>query len=217
MELRDLTKAMSECNQEDTVTLVSGYAGKGIGVNVILDSLTQGLTELGEKFSCGEAFIPELVFAGEIFNEAREILAPYMAKGPESQLKGKGKVAIATVKGDLHDIGKNLVTTFLSLGGYEVIDLGTDVPNEKLIEVVQKEKPDVIGLSSLLTTTMLSQRQFMVMLKEKGLRDKVKVIVGGAPVSQAWADEIGADAYGADAVDGKKKIDAMLRQGGKTI
>jgi len=217
MELRDLTKAMSECNQEDTVKLVSGYAGKGIGVNVILDSLTQGLTELGEKFSCGEAFIPELVFAGEIFNEARKILAPYMAKGPESQLKGKGKVAIATVKGDLHDIGKNLVITFLSLGGYEVLDLGTDVPNEKLIEVVQKEEPDVIGLSSLLTTTMLSQRQFMVMLKEKGLRDKVKVIVGGAPVSQAWADEIGADAYGADAVDGKNKIDAILRQGGKAI
>jgi len=217
MELRDLTKAMSECNQEDTVKLVSGYASKGIGVNVILDSLTQGLTELGEKFSCGEAFIPELVFAGEIFNEARKILAPYMAKGPESQLKGKGKVAIATVKGDLHDIGKNLVITFLSLGGYEVLDLGTDVPNEKLIEVIQKEEPDVIGLSSLLTTTMLSQRQFMVMLKEKGLRDKVKVIVGGAPVSQAWADEIGADAYGADAVDGKKKIDAMLRQEGKAI
>jgi corrinoid protein of di/trimethylamine methyltransferase len=217
MELKDLTKAMSECNQEDTVKLVSGYASKGIGVDVILDSLTQGLMELGEKFSCGEAFIPELVFAGEIFNEARRILDPYMAKGSEGQIKGKGKVAIATVKGDLHDIGKNLVTTFLSLGGYEVIDLGTDVPNEKLIEVVQKEKPDVIGLSSLLTTTMLSQRQFMVMLKEKGLRDKVKVIVGGAPVSQAWADEIGADAYGADAVDGKNKIDAILRQGGKAI
>jgi len=207
MELRDLTKAMSECNQEETVKLVSGYAKKGIGVNVILDSLTQGLTELGEKFSCGEAFIPELVFAGEIFNEARKILDPYMAKDPESQVKSKGKVAIATVKGDLHDIGKNLVT----------IDLGTDVPNEKLIAVVQTEKPNVIGLSSLLTTTMLSQRQFMVMLKEKGLRDKVKVIVGGAPVSQAWADEIGADAYGADAVDGKKKIDAMLRQEGKAI
>jgi 5-methyltetrahydrofolate--homocysteine methyltransferase len=217
MELQDLTKAMSECNQEDTVNLVSGYASKGIGVNVILDSLTEGLKLLGEKFSCGEAFIPELVFAGEIFNEARKILDPYMAKGPESQGKSKGKVAIATVKGDLHDIGKNLVTTFLSLGGYEVIDLGTDVPNEKLIEVVQNEKPNVIGLSSLLTTTMLSQRQFMVMLKEKRLRDKVKVIVGGAPVSQAWADEIGADAYGADAVDGKKKIDAMLRQEGKAI
>ena len=217
MELGDLSKAMSECNQEDTIKLVSHYASKGIGANVILDSLTLGLKELGKKFSCGEAFIPELVFAGEIFNEARKILDPYMAKGQEGQLKGKGKIAIATVKGDLHDIGKNLVTTFLSLGGYEVLDLGTDVPNERLIEVIQKEKPNVIGLSSLLTTTMLSQRQFMVMLREKGLRDQVKVIVGGAPVSQAWADEIGADAYGADAVDGKNKIDALLHQEGKAI
>lgn len=214
MELQDLTKAMSECNQEVTLKLVSGYANKGIGVNVILDSLSQGLKDLGEKFSCGEAFIPELVYAGEIFNETMKILGPYMPKGSESQVKRRGKVVIATVKGDLHDIGKNLVSTFLSLGGYEVIDLGIDVANEKLIEVVQKEKPKVIGLSSLLTTTMLGQRQFMAMLKEKGLRDKVKVIVGGAPVSQAWADEIGADAYGADAVDGKNKIDAMLALGG---
>ena len=119
---------------------------------------------------------------------------------------------MATVKGDLHDIGKNLVTTFLTVGGYQVIDLGTDVPNEKLIDIIQKEKPDVVGLSALLTTTMLGQRQFMAMLKEKGLRDKVKVMVGGAPVSQAWADEIGADGYGADAVDGKNKIDAMLHK-----
>ncbi len=107
--------------------------------------------------------------------------------------------------------GKNLVGTFLSLGGYQVIDLGVDVPNEKLIEVIKKEKPRVIGLSSLLTTTMLSQRQFMAMLTESGLREQVKVIVGGAPVTQDWANEIGADAFGADAVDGKNKIDAMLR------
>lgn len=211
MELQDLTKAISECNQEDTLKLVSGYASKGIGVNAILDSLSQGLKELGDKFSCGEAFIPELVYAGEIFNETMKILGPYMPKGSESQVKRKGKVVIATVKGDLHDIGKNLVSTFLSLGGYEVIDLGIDVANEKLIQVIQDEKPNVIGLSSLLTTTMLGQRQFMAMLKEKGLRDRVKVIVGGAPVSQAWADEIGADAFGADAVDAKNKIDAMLR------
>jgi corrinoid protein of di/trimethylamine methyltransferase len=211
MELRDLTKAMSECNQEDTLKLVSGFAGQGIQVNAIFDSLTLGLKLLGEKFSAGEAFIPELVFAGEIFNEATKILDPYMPKGQESQVRKKGKVVIATVKGDLHDIGKNLVGTFLSLGGYEVIDLGVDVPNEKLIDVVRKEKPKVIGLSSLLTTTMLGQRQFMAMLKESGLREQVKVIVGGAPVTPAWAEEIGADAYGADAVDGKNKIDAMLR------
>ncbi|MCX5907129.1 MAG: cobalamin-dependent protein [Deltaproteobacteria bacterium] len=209
MELKDLTKAMGECNQEETLKLVAKYTGQGVHVKEILDALTAGLRELGEKFSCGEAYIPELVFGGEIFGEVLKVLGPQMAKATEA-FKSKGKVVIATVKGDLHDIGKNLVGTFLSVGGYQVVDLGSDVSNEKLIEVIQKETPEVVGLSSLLTTTMLGQRQFMGMLKEKGLREKVKVIVGGAPVSQAWADEIGADAYGADAVDGKKKIDALL-------
>jgi corrinoid protein of di/trimethylamine methyltransferase len=208
MELKDLAKTMGECNQEDTLKLVTKYAAQGVPVKEILDALTAGLRVLGEKFSCGEAYIPELVFGGEIFNDAMKALGPQMAKADATQ--AKGKVVIATVKGDLHDIGKNLVATFLSVGGYQVVDLGSDVSNEKLIEVIQKEKPDVVGLSSLLTTTMLSQRQFMVLLKEKGLRDKIKVVVGGAPVSQSWANEIGADAYGADAVDGKNKIDALL-------
>jgi 5-methyltetrahydrofolate--homocysteine methyltransferase len=210
MEYQDLVQAMSECNQEEVLHLLSRYAERGSGVKDLLDALTEGLKELGEKFSRGDAFIPELVFGGEIFNEAMKILGPPMATGAGAQIKSKGKVIMATVKGDLHDIGKNLVTTFLTVGGYQVIDLGTDVPNEKLIELIQKEMPDVVGLSALLTTTMLGQRQFMALLKEKGLRNRVKVIVGGAPVSQAWADEIGADAYGADAVDGKNKIDSML-------
>lgn len=212
MEYKDLVQAMSECNQEEVVGLISRYIQKGAGVKDLLDALTEGLKELGEKFSRGEAFIPELVFGGEIFHEAMKAMGPQMLKGAGAQIKAKGKVIMATVKGDLHDIGKNLVTTFLTVGGYQVIDLGTDVPNERLIDIIQKEKPDVVGLSALLTTTMLGQRQFMAMLKEKGLRDKVKVMVGGAPVSQAWADEIGADGYGADAVDGKNKIDAMLHK-----
>lgn len=212
MEYKDLVQAMSECNQEEAMGLISRYIQKGAGVKDLLDALTEGLKELGEKFSRGEAFIPELVFGGEIFNEAMKAMGPQMSKGGGAQIKAKGKVIMATVNGDLHDIGKNLVTTFLTVGGYQVIDLGTDVPNEKLIDIIQKEKPDVVGLSALLTTTMLGQRQFMALLKEKGLRDKVKVMVGGAPVSQAWADEIGADGYGADAVDGKNKIDAMLHK-----
>jgi corrinoid protein of di/trimethylamine methyltransferase len=210
MHFKDLSQAMMECNQEETLKLVSAYAGKGAAVRDILDALTEGLKGLGERFSKGEAFIPELVFGGEIFHEAMKTLEPWMAKVADVKAQQKGKVVLATVKGDLHDIGKNLVGTFLSIGGYQVIDLGTDVSNEKLLEVIQKEKPDVVGLSALLTTTMLGQRQFMALLQEKGLRSQVKVIVGGAPVSRAWADEIGADAYGADAVDAKNKIDALL-------
>jgi len=210
MDCRDLIKAISECDQDKTLSLVSDYAAGGADVKDLLDAMTDGLKVLGDKFAQGEAFIPELVFGGEIFNEAMKKLSPLMSQATDLQRGRKGKVLMATVKGDLHDIGKNLVTMFLTVGGYQVIDLGTDVSNEKLIEVLQEEKPDVVGLSSLLTTTMLGQRQFMALLKEKGLREKVKVIVGGAPVSQSWANEIGADAYGADAVDGKKKIDALL-------
>ncbi len=213
MELKDLVKAMSESDPDETLRLVSAYADQGAPVQDILDALTEGLKVLGERFSEGEAFIPQLVFGGEIFSQAISILTPLMKKGEGAQIQSKGKVVLATVKGDLHDIGKNLVGTFLSVGGYQVIDLGTDVSNDQILEVIQKEKPNVVGLSALLTTTMLGQRQFMALLKEKGLREQVKVIVGGAPVSQGWADEIGADAYGADAVDGKHKIDALL---GKT-
>ncbi len=209
MELKDLAKAISECDPEETQKRVEASIARGVPIQEILDALTQGLRELGEKFSRGEAFIPELVFGGEIFSQVMKTLAPKMSETPQTP-RSKGKVVIATVKGDLHDIGKNLVGTFLSIGGSEVIDLGTDVSNERLIEVIQNEKPAVVGLSALLTTTMLGQRAFMGLLKDRGLREKVKVIVGGAPVSQAWADEIGADAYGADAVDGKNKIDALL-------
>jgi len=211
MEFRDLIKAMMACEQDDVLRIMGENLKKGARVEDILDALTEGLRGLGDKFSRGEAFIPELVFGGEIFKEAMKILEPKMTGGVDSHKRAKGKIIMATVKGDLHDIGKNLVASFLTVGGYEVIDLGTDVPNEKLIEMIREEKPDVVGLSALLTTTMLGQREFTAMLKGSGWRDKVKVIVGGAPLSQAWADEIGADAYGADAVDGKNKIDAMLK------
>jgi len=212
MNLSDLVQAMSDCNQDETIKLVSAYMNKGIQPNKILEALTDGIKILGERFSRGEAFIPELVFGGEIFKQAMGLIFSSMGKNESIQTRTKGKVVLATVKGDLHDIGKNLVGTFLSIGGYQVIDLGTDVSNDKLIDVIQKEKPDVVGLSALLTTTMLNQRQFIQLLKEKNLRNRVKVIVGGAPISQAWADEIGADAYGADAVDGKHKIDVLLGQ-----
>ena len=117
---------------------------------------------------------------------------------------------MATVLGDVHEIGKGLVAIFLDLAGYEVIDLGHDITNEQIIAAIEKENPAVVGLSALMTTTMLQQREFIKALKEKGLRDGVKVIVGGAPINQAWADEIGADAFGADALDARMKIDTLL-------
>lgn len=210
----ELVKAMNECQDERVISTVEEKLAADAPVREILESLIEGLRLLGDRFARCEAFIPELVYAGEIFNKAMEKMGPKLSKAQISMSK-KGKVVMATVKGDLHDIGKNLVVTFLKLGGYDVIDLGHDVPNERLVEAVEVERPDVIGLSALLTTTMFNQRTFIEMLKEKGLRDKVKVIVGGAPVTQSWAKEIGADAFGADAVDGKNKVDLLLgNQGG---
>ena len=127
-----------------------------------------------------------------------------------TQTNTLGKVLLATVKGDVHDIGKGLVAIFLDLAGYEIIDLGHDVPNEKIIEVLENQKADVVGLSALMTTTMLQQKELIKLLEEKGLRDRVKVIVGGAPIYQKWADDIGADAFGADALDGRIKIDSLI-------
>lgn len=207
---KNLIQAISTCQDEEALSLVKAKLDMGAPVQQILDDMAEGLRQLGENFSCGKAFIPELVYGGEIFSKCVEMIKSNIKDESEVVLEKKGKVLMATVKGDLHDIGKNLVVTFLNIGGYEVLDFGHDVPNERLIEAVEKEKPDVVGLSALLTTTMFNQREFIRLLKEKGLREKVKVIVGGAPVSQAWAKEIGADAYGADAVDGKNKIDMLL-------
>lgn len=205
----ELVKAMNECQEDMVISTVEEKMAADAPVREILDSLTEGLRLLGERFERCEAFIPELVFGSEIFRKAMDKIGPRLSKD-ESFLGKKGKVVMATVKGDLHDIGKNLVVTFLKLGGYDVIDLGHDVPNERLIDTVEAEGPDVVGLSALLTTTMFAQRTFIEVLKEKGLREKVKVIVGGAPVTQGWAAEIGADAFGADAGDAKNKVDLLL-------
>lgn len=205
-----LIQAMSRCQEEEALSLIKAKLDNAEAIKDILEDMAEGLKLLGENFSCGKAFIPELVYGGEIFNKCVEIIKPKFGQESDTLIVKKGKVLMATVKGDLHDIGKNLVATFLNVGGYEVIDFGHDVPNEKLVEAVANERPNVVGLSALLTTTMFNQREFIKLLKEKGLRDRVKVIVGGAPVTREWAEEIGADAFGADAVDGKEKIDALL-------
>jgi len=203
-------QAMSTCQEEEVLGMIKAKLDRGDPIQGILDDMAEGLRLLGENFSCGQAFIPELVYGGEIFNKCVEMIKPKINQESEAVIEKKGKVLVATVKGDLHDIGKNLVATFLNIGGYDVIDSGHDVSNEKLIEEIEKQKPDVVGLSALLTTTMFNQREFIKLLKEKGMREEVKVIVGGAPVTQGWANEIGADAFGADAVDGKEKIDILL-------
>lgn len=209
MSDKKLVEAMGSAQDDIVFSLIKGKIDKGDDLIEVLNDLTEGMKLLGERFARGEAFIPEVVYGSETFNQAIEMLRPKLGDLVLMRDK-KARVVMATVRGDVHDIGKGLVSTFLDLAGYEVIDLGHDISNEKIIEAIEQENPAIVGLSALMTTTMLQQREFIKALEQKGLRDKVKVIVGGAPLNQAWADEIGADGFGADALDARNRIDSLL-------
>ena len=158
-----------------------------------------GVNHVGNEFSCGNAFLPELVMAGEAMKVAVSTLEPEMARrGLERQVLGK--VVLATIHGDIHDIGKTLVGTMLSAAGFQVFDLGVDVPVATLVEKAREVNADIVGVSALLTTTMVRQRDVVEALDDVGLRPKVKVMVGGAPVTGEWVKEIGADGYSEDAI-----------------
>lgn len=160
--------------------------------DIISQALTAGMRVVGEKFSAKEYFIPDMLASADAVGEAMEILKPLLE---ESNIETKGKFAIATVKGDIHDIGKNIVAILVKGAGYEVYDLGVDTPAEKIVDFIKKESPDYLGLSALLTTTMPEMGVVIEALKDNKLRDGVKVLIGGAAVSDDFAREIGADAY----------------------
>jgi len=165
----------------------------------VTDGMAKGMEIVGEKYENGEYFLAELIMAGETMKEGMKVLEPYLKGG---EVKKIGKVVIGTVRGDLHDIGKNIVVTLLNAAGFEVVDLGVDVSPEKFIEAVKQNNPDVVGMSALLTTTMIEMENVIKALKEAGLRDKVKIIIGGAPITPEYAEKIGADAAAKDAVEG---------------
>jgi len=180
---------------------------KNISLEVIItQGLTAGMQVVGEKFSTKEYFIPDMLASAEAVGTAMDILKPHLEA---SDIEARGKFAIATVQGDIHDIGKNIVAILLRGAGYEVNDLGIDVSAEKIIEVVKEEAPDYLGLSALLTTTMVVMGEVVEALKQNGLRDKVKVLIGGAAVSDEYAQEIGADAYCVDGFHAIKVLDAF--------
>lgn len=158
-----------------------------------------GVNHVGDEYSCGNAFLPELVMAGEAMKAAVSTLEPEMARRGTSR-EILGKVVIATAHGDIHDIGKTLVATMLSSAGFQVYDLGVDVPVPTLVEKAREVGADIVAISSLLTTTMVRQRDVVEALEDSGLRPGVKVMVGGAPVTAEWVKEIGADGYSEDAI-----------------
>jgi len=177
----------------------------------IMEGMAKGMEVVGQKYEAGEYFLAELIMAGETMKEGLSVLQPYMKAG---DMKHIGKVVIGTVEGDLHDIGKNVVITLLTASGFEVIDLGVDVPAEKFVEAVKQYKPDIVAMSALLTTTMVNMAKVIKALEQAGLRDKVKIIVGGAPLTEEYAKQIGADAYGRDAVEGVNICKKWVSRGG---
>lgn len=165
----------------------------------VTDGMSKGMEIVGQKYENNEYFLAELIMAGETMKEGMTVLRPYLKVG---DVKTIGKVAIGTVRGDLHDIGKNVVVTLLGAAGFDVMDLGVDVPTEKFVEAVKDGKPNIVGMSALLTTTMVEMENVVKELKKAGLRKNVKIIIGGAPITSEYAKKIGADAAARDAVEG---------------
>jgi 5-methyltetrahydrofolate--homocysteine methyltransferase len=195
--LAEIADLVQKGKAQEVSDLVLEAIKEGISAQQILDDgLLKGMGELGVKFKNNEVFVPEVLIAARALNKGTDTLKAELV---DLDVKAVGKVVLATVAGDLHDIGKNLVKLMLEGSGFEVIDLGTDVPADKIVAAVNEYNPDVVAMSALLTTTMAAQGDAIKALEAAGIRDKVKVIVGGAPITDAFAKEIGADGYSEDA------------------
>lgn len=196
-DLQVITETLISGDGETLKGLVQKALDAGVSASEILQNgLIAGMDIVGEKMESGDMFIPEVLMSARAMGESVAILKPLLAEG---EAASAGKVLIGTVKGDLHDIGKNLVVMMLESAGFEVIDLGVDVDPDDIVQAIKDNQPNIIGLSALLTTTMPMMKQSIESIEEAGIRDSLKIIVGGAPVNQAFADEIGADGFAPDA------------------
>lgn len=176
-------------------------------IEIINKGLIQGMNLVTPLFKSGEMFVPEVMRSAKAMNTGMGLLKKYIS---DDDIPSKGKVLIGTVSGDLHDIGKNLVAMMLETSGYTVIDLGVDVKEEIFLKSIEEHEPDIVGMSSLLTTTMIKIKDTIDYLKEKGISDQIKIIIGGAPVSQKFADEVGADGYAEDASSAVTLCDRLM-------
>jgi corrinoid protein of di/trimethylamine methyltransferase len=197
--LSQITARVAEGNAPEAVGLTRTALRAGLAPLTIIDGgLKPGMDVVGQRFSCGEAFIPHLVMAGKAMKAAMSLLEPELRQRGEGTAPA-GTAVIGTVQGDIHEIGKSLVGVMLTAGGFQVHDLGVDVPIDAFVARVQETGAQVLGLSALLTTTMGVQRKVIEALEAAGIRSRVRVLVGGAPVSRSWAEEIGADGYAEEA------------------
>jgi len=206
--LNDISEALQRGKADKVSELVRQALNEGITPKNILEKgLIHGMSIIGKKFKKNEVYVPEVLIAARAMHAGMDVLKPKLI---ETGVKNIGKVVMGTVQGDLHDIGKNLVEMMLEGAGFEVIDLGTDISTDKFVEAVKEHKPNIIGMSALLTTTMVNMVKVIKALDDAGLRGKVKIMVGGAPITQNYADQIGADGYSPDASSAVDKAKVFL-------
>lgn len=212
MELFEIMrKAVLEGEEEEAVKWANVALEEGLHPQEIMDhGFLVGIRQAGELYEQEEYFLPDLVCAADAMKAALEVLDHALKKAGNKEAGGK-TVMLATVQGDVHDIGKTIVGAMLTANGWNLVDLGQDVPNEEVIQAVEEKRPDILGLSALLTSTMEEQKEVIQMLQEKGLRSQIKVMVGGAPVNQEWADRIGADGYAESAVSAVKLARELIK------
>lgn len=206
--LEELTQRVIEGKLEMVKELTRQAIANGLEPEEIINQgLIMGMNVVGVRFKAGDMYVPEVLMCARSMSVGMELVKPLLMG---KELPSAGKVLIGTVKGDLHDIGKNLVAMLLESVGFNVINLGTDISTEQFIQAIKEHNPDVLGLSALLTTTMLGMKDVIDQLEEEGMRDKIKVIIGGAPISQEFSDEIGADGFAPDGASATELCQKLL-------
>lgn len=203
--LQDLVKSITDYDEEAASTAAEKAIEEGVdSIEAIEHGVAVGLKKIGEDYERGETFLPELMMGANAAQKALKVLLEQMPQG--SDYRGQGRIVIGTVEGDIHDIGKNIVAAMLRANGFDIVDLGVDVSIQRFVDSVKKFKPDVLGMSALLTNTMPKQQEVIQALKRENVRDSVRVILGGVPVTEEWVKKIGADDLGKDAMDTVQKL-----------
>jgi methanogenic corrinoid protein MtbC1 len=197
---KKLIKAIADMGEEEALKLVKEMVADGEDPLAILESAREAMEIIGQRYEEGTYFLPELMLAGEMLSQITDLVKPQLAKAPG--IERKGKVLIGTVAGDIHDIGKNIVTFMLDVNGFEVLDLGVDVPAEKFLDAIREFKPQVVGLSGFLTLAFDTMKETIDAIQDAGLRDDVKIMIGGGQVNEEISAYAGADAFGKDAMSG---------------
>ena len=210
--LEKIRESLVELDEDNLLSYIDEALRQGVSVeDIVFKAMSEGMREIGRLYETGEYFLAELMQAAEIFKKAIRKLNPLLEeKAKKLGVEKRDVIVIGTVKGDIHDIGKNIVATMLSASGFKVIDLGVDVDAEKFIEAVEKHKPKILGMSALLTTTAKYMEHVIKELEKRGLRSKVKVIVGGAAVTNEYAKKIGADGWAKNAVEALRLVEKLL-------